>query len=158
MESINRFEPDYQLSLETPYLHHMEVALKRVTDIPVEVRGITGPDVAYAIIEQAFELSTRTREHFGALYLDAKNQVLAAHILHIGTFNMTNISARDILQPAFLHSASNIILFHNHPSGSTEPSGNDIASTCRLKIACGFVDIHLTDHLVIGHDAYQSLG
>ena len=118
---------------------------------------IKSPDDGYNIIEKVLSLSTKTKEHFGMLSLNTKNRVIGVHTLHIGSVNASICSPRDAFQQALLNNASSIVIFHNHPSGSTVPSKEDIDVTTRFYEAGKMIGIEVLDHLIIGEYNFISL-
>lgn len=157
-DSFNHDHTDVEVS--GPVLRQMDVELVLIKEHAVEPRVINHPGDTHALVEDVFSLSTKAREHFGALYLDAKRRVIAVHILHIGALNSTTSSSRDVAQAALLHNASAVILFHNHPSGDAEPSPEDVEFTLKLKLALIPLEIKVLDHIVIGRGdtPYASIG
>ncbi|RID88174.1 JAB domain-containing protein [Peribacillus asahii] len=98
-----------------------------------------------------------TQEHFVCLYLNTKNQVLHKRTIFIGSLNASIVHPREIFKEAFRRSAASIICLHNHPSGSPDPSKEDIEVTKRL-VECGkIIGIDLLDHIIIGEHKYVSL-
>lgn len=103
------------------------------------------------------ELKDLRQEHLMALYLNTKNEMIKKETLFIGSLNQSVAHPREIFRSAVKYSAARIILVHNHPSGDTYPSENDIEFTKRV-VECGeLMGIELLDHLVIGHQSYSSL-
>lgn len=98
------------------------------------------------------EMQLLQHEEFRALFLNTKNHVLAVQTISIGTLNASLVHPRELFKPAILRSAAAVIVCHNHPSGDTEPSSEDIALTRRLKEAGDIVGIELLDHIIIGTD------
>lgn len=96
-------------------------------------------------------------EELHALYLDTKCQLIKDTTVTIGSVNKSMMATREILVEALRFNAVNIIMVHNHPSGDSTPSPNDISSTNVLKKACDLVGICLLDHIVIGDRNYSSL-
>jgi DNA repair protein RadC len=92
------------------------------------------------------------REQFIALYLDARSQVIAHHIVSVGTTNATLVHPREVFKPAIIKNACAVIVAHNHPSGGAEPSENDLELTERLREAGRILGIELMDHLIITPD------
>ena len=74
-----------------------------------------------------------------------------------GTVNKTILSSRDIFIEALKYEAVYIILVHNHPSGYPEPSKEDIQLTAKIKKAGELLDIHLSDHIIVGNNCYTSM-
>ncbi|MFP7299833.1 RadC family protein [Neobacillus niacini] len=98
-----------------------------------------------------------TQEHFVCLYLNTKNQVLHKQTIFIGSLNASIVHPREVYREALKRSAASIIAIHNHPSGSPDPSREDIDVTKRL-VECGkLIGIELLDHLIIGENKFVSL-
>lgn len=96
-------------------------------------------------------------EHVYALYLDTELKLISFCEVTHGSATNSLFGIREILQRALLFGATQIILTHNHPSGNTEPSGQDISATQKLKDACKIIGVILVDHLVVGKTDYTSL-
>jgi len=96
-------------------------------------------------------------EVFCVMYLDAQNRVIAFDRLFIGTLTQTSVYPREIVRAALTHSASAVILAHNHPSGTTQPSDADVALTRTLKAALALVDVRVLDHVIVGGDKALSM-
>ena len=90
------------------------------------------------------------------LCLDTKNKVISKNIVTIGTLDSSIIHLRDVFRIAILNNANKIILAHNHPSGDTEPSIEDLDITKQIKKAGELIGIKLLDHLIIGNN-YKSI-
>ena len=101
-------------------------------------------------------LSGERVEKFLAIYLNAKNEVLAIEILHEGTINQTVVYPRKAIEKAFKHNAQSVIFVHNHPSGDATPSNIDRELTAVLGRAAMAVDIVVHDHLIIGRNKHFS--
>ena len=89
-------------------------------------------------------------------YLTTGNTVISVEMLFKGALDSVVISPRIILAKALSLNASNIILFHNHPSGSVLPSVSDIKMTTNLKKACSLLEVGLLDHLIISKNLCYS--
>lgn len=98
-----------------------------------------------------------TREHFLAMLLDKKNQVLAVRVISIGGLTSSVVHPREVFREAVLASAAAVILLHNHPSGNPNPSEEDVSLTERLAEAGRIMGIDVIDHIVIGDNEYISL-
>ncbi|WP_058836230.1 RadC family protein [Luteimonas abyssi] len=96
-------------------------------------------------------------EVFAVLFLDTRHRALAFEELFRGTIDGAEVHPREIVRRALAHNAAAMIVGHNHPSGSTEPSAADRAVTAQLKQALALVDIRLLDHFVVGDGAPVSL-
>jgi len=98
----------------------------------------------------------KSRECFKAVYLDAKNRILATETLFQGTLTASSVYPREVVRAALDHHAAALIFAHNHPSGDPEPSEEDIAITRRLIFACQMMGITIHEHVIIGHNRYFS--
>jgi DNA repair protein RadC len=94
-------------------------------------------------------LGKKAYESFAVLFLDVKNRLIAAEELFRGTLMHTSVYPREVVKAALAHNAASIILAHNHPSGTPEPSAADRTLTSALKQALGLVDIRVLDHFVV---------
>lgn len=99
----------------------------------------------------------RTQEYLVALMLNARYELLGKRVVAIGTLNRVSVVPRDILIPALELNAAVVILAHNHPSGSIQPSKDDVLVTKKIKEALDLVGIKLLDHLVVGKNAWMSI-
>lgn len=103
------------------------------------------------------EMSTLDREHFRAILLDTKNRILGLRTISIGSLNSSVVHAREVFKAAVHESAQAIVLVHNHPSGSPEPSPEDLAVTGRLAEAGRILGIEVVDHVILGSQGFISL-
>ncbi len=101
-------------------------------------------------------LGTAKQEQFLVVCLNSKNQVTAEKMISKGTVNECRVSPLDVLHFAVQECANRIMLFHNHPSGDSTPSPQDIALTKRISAAADVLDITVLDHVVIGRSNYVS--
>ncbi len=97
------------------------------------------------------------QERLGAIYLDAKHRVIRQREIYIGTLNSAVVSTRDVLRFALDDHAASLVVFHNHPSGSPEPSGEDLLFTRKLVEAGKVLGVDVLDHLILGAGRYVSL-
>lgn len=91
-----------------------------------------------------------TREELHVLYLNSKNQLIKDEVNNYGSINSVNVNNREIIKQCLILGATNIILCHNHPSGDTSPSREDINITINLQNILNFLEIRLVDHIIIG--------
>jgi DNA repair protein RadC len=102
------------------------------------------------------------REHFWALALNTKNQLLRMVEVSVGSLNASIVHPRELFKDAVKVSAASIVIVHNHPSGDPTPSGADIQLTRRLVKAGDVLGIEVLDHVVIGdggeHASLRDLG
>lgn len=95
-------------------------------------------------------IRSHEQESFAVLYLNAKNVVIDARTLFIGTVNGANVYPRDIFREAVRRNAVSIIVGHNHPSGDVTPSREDFLLTERLQDAADIIGINFLDHIILG--------
>jgi DNA repair protein RadC len=95
-------------------------------------------------------------EGFKMLFLDNRNQLIAMETLKNGTVNQTIVFPRKIVERALYHHAVGVLIAHNHPSGSLEPSQEDQEVTKDIREALKTVDITLLDHIIIGGNEFFS--
>ena len=100
-------------------------------------------------------LSTARQEEFHILILDKKHRVIEEKLITVGTLNQTLIHPREIFAPAIELRAAAIILIHNHPSGDSKASDQDIGITKRLREVGKVVGIKVMDHVIIGEDYFS---
>lgn len=110
-------------------------------------------EVADLVMEEMRHLD---REHFRAVVLGTKNQVLAVEPVSVGTLNSSLVHPREVFKAAIRHNAAALILVHNHPSGDPFPSHDDATVTTRLVEAGKILGIEILDHVVIGDRCYVS--
>lgn len=89
-------------------------------------------------------------EVFGCLFLDTKHRPLAFEVLFRGTINQASVYPREVVRRSLLHNAAALILCHNHPSGHSEPSEDDVHMTLVLKRALALIDVRVLDHVIVG--------
>lgn len=95
-------------------------------------------------------------EQFRILFLDRKNNLIADEVQQRGTVHHTPVYPREVVKRALILNASALIVVHNHPSGDSKPSRDDIEMTRQLKAAADALEIALHDHIVIGHGNHAS--
>jgi len=102
------------------------------------------------------DIRSHKKEHFVVFFLDARNQEIRREIVSVGTLNANLVHPREVFEPAIAHSAAQIIVAHNHPSGNTEPSEEDRVITTRLADAGRILGIEIVDHIVVSRDGFTS--
>ncbi len=101
------------------------------------------------MMAQAVYMRDKTREHFMAIYLNARNEMIFKKPMFIGTLNANLVHPREIFAEALKQNAASVILAHNHPSGDPEPSEDDLTITKRLVEAGKIMGIDVLDHIII---------
>lgn len=116
---------------------------------------IQNPQDAIRILGDAFK--DYDREVVGVVHLRSDNVPINMTIVSMGCLNQSLVHPREMMKAAFLSNAAAIMMFHNHPSGSLEPSREDIAITNRMQQLCMMAGIPVLDHIIIGqNDFYYS--
>jgi DNA repair protein RadC len=101
-------------------------------------------------------LRDKSKEVFMIIYLNGRNQILKMEKLFEGTLNTSAVYPRELVKRALENDASALVLVHNHPSGNSSPSQDDLTITKKLKDAVKTIDIYIHDHLIIaGNDVYS---
>ena len=95
-------------------------------------------------------------EVFIVLFLDSQNRLLSAAEMFRGTLAQTSVYPREVVKSALQRNAAAVVLAHNHPSGSAEPSRADEHLTQTLKAALALVDVRILDHFVVAGDRATS--
>ena len=102
------------------------------------------------------KIANLDHEEFWTIFLNQANRILSITQISKGGITDTPVDTRIIMQQAVLHKATQIILCHNHPSGSVTPSRADIRLTEKLRKAAELMDILLVDHLILHRQQYFS--
>lgn len=96
------------------------------------------------------------QEQFHIVLLNSANKMIKSRLVTEGILNSSLVHPREVFRYAIIESAASIILIHNHPSGNTTPSTEDISVTKKLVKAADFIDIPILDHLIIAGDSFLS--
>ena len=99
------------------------------------------------------KLGTLEHEVFAVIHLDAQHRVIEYVEMLRGTVTQTSVYPREVVKLALEANAAAVILVHNHPSGSLEPSTADVALTDTLKKALALVDVRVLDHFIVAGNA-----
>jgi len=94
-------------------------------------------------------LAHKKHESFAVLFLDNQHKLLALEELFRGTLAQTSVYPREVVLRALHHHAAAVVLAHNHPSGTVQPSRADEALTQALKAALALVDVRVLDHVIV---------
>jgi len=127
-------------------------SVKYISDLPLD--QFLDPLSAYAACKF---LIPKKKEHFVAFYLNARNSLIKKEIISVGTLTTTLVHPREVFHPAVKYSAARILVCHNHPSGDSEPSAEDLALTRRLRQAGDILGIELVDHIIVAKHGFCSL-
>lgn len=130
----------------------MEIGRRVSSEVVSKKPKLINPDKVKHYVEHTFQWSLRDskKEMFAIIFLDTKLKPISHFISTIGSNKESIVDIPDIIRKSTQANASAIILIHNHPSGETEPSPEDIDSTRRVIQACQLVGIMVVDHIIIG--------
>lgn len=127
---------------------------RRLATTGIERASITSPADAAALCG---DMSTFDVEHLRVIMLNTKNNVLGIADVYKGSVNSSQIRLGEVFRPALQRNAPSVVIAHNHPSGSSEPSPDDVAVTRALVQAGKLLDIQVLDHIILGHSQWVSL-
>ncbi len=94
-------------------------------------------------------LAARSHEVFAVIFLDVQNRLLAMEELFRGTLTQTSVYPREVVLRALHHQCAAVVLAHNHPSGSVQPSRADEALTQTIRSALALIDVRVLDHVIV---------
>lgn len=109
------------------------------------------------VLAHVGDIRNSHREKVVALYLDARHRPIHRELIAVGGLRVSVVQPRDILAPAIQRPAAGIILAHNHPSGDTRPSPEDLEVTRQLAAAARVFGLDLVDHVVVSRSGYTSI-
>lgn len=101
-------------------------------------------------------LRDEVKEKFIVVCLNTSNQIIKYETISVGNLNSSIVHPREVFKVAIDNNSASLFLMHNHPSGNTEPSREDISITKRLVDAGKILDINILDHLILAGDKYSS--
>jgi DNA repair protein RadC len=111
----------------------------------------------HEIFHELKDIRSSKKEHFIAFYLDVRNRVIKRETISLGTLNASLVHPREVFEPAVRLTAASIILTHNHPSGLSTPSDEDLKLTMRLVKVGEILGIKITDHIIVCEKEYTSM-
>jgi DNA repair protein RadC len=120
---------------------------RRMYDIGSSEKSIVrNSEDAYRILR---DISQKKQEYVVALFLNSRFEVLERRTICIGSLDSVSVLPRDVIIPALELNCSSVVLAHNHPSGDSTPSSEDILITKRIEQGLSLVGLNLLDHIVI---------
>jgi DNA repair protein RadC len=121
----------------------------------VERKQICSPaDAANLLLS---EMSALEQEELRVMILDTRNRVLSVDTIYRGNVNTSIVRNAEVFREAIRRNAPAVIVFHNHPSGSPDPSPEDVSTTRSMISAGKMLDIEVMDHIIFGRNRYVSL-
>lgn len=131
-----------------------ELAGRREMERDLGEYAITDPESLVKALRGT--IRDKAKEHFKLILLNTRNKVIRISTISVGTLNASLVHPREVFKEALTHNASSLILAHNHPSGDTEPSEEDIRITRRLRDAGRIMGVEVLDHIIITRNSYFS--
>lgn len=130
----------------------LEIGKRFYEEKAKDMKKIKSPDDAIDFVSEYYGgyLRDAKKEFFNIILLDIKNKIIRNIEISKGSIDTSVVDIKEIIKEATAESASSIILVHNHPSGETEPSLEDINLTNRIVDACKIFGIKVLDHIIIG--------
>jgi DNA repair protein RadC len=118
------------------------------------IKKIISPaDIAEIFIPM---MRDKVKEEFYVICLNTANKITKMELISVGNLNASVVHPREVFKAAIENNAAHIILLHNHPSGNTAPSNEDIELTRQMVEAGKVMNIHVFDHLIIAGNKYVS--
>jgi DNA repair protein RadC len=109
---------------------------------------------AKQVFDYLHDMRALPKEHLRGLYLDNRFRLVHDEVISIGSLDANLVHPREVFRPALDHGAAAVILAHNHPSGSTEPSDADRIVTAQLVEAGKIMGVHVLDHIIIARHGF----
>ncbi|MGK5013820.1 RadC family protein [Janthinobacterium sp. HLS12-2] len=125
----------------------MELARRAIIEDLQEGQALSSPHAVKDYLR--LTLGSLAHEAFHVLFLDVKNRLITTREMFRGTLTHTSVYPREVVKQALLHNAASVMLAHNHPSGTPEPSESDLLLTRTLVQALSLVDVRILDHFVV---------
>lgn len=135
-------------------LASIEIVKRQMKEETVGQQIVNGPGDVLSYL--TLTMSNLREEVFKVLYLNSANVIIAGEVLSKGTVNQSAVYPREVIKRALELGATGVIFVHNHPSGNSTPSKNDLELTRKLSDACRTVDIVPLDHFIITQNGYLS--
>lgn len=137
-----------RMAIEERVFEESEAMKRRNSDT------ITSPDKLFEIIKS--KITQFSKEHFFVVSLDTRNNLIGVDEISVGTLTASLVHPRETFESAIRRHAAKIIISHNHPSGETDPSDDDMKITRRLVDAGKIMGIEVLDHIIVTKTSYLS--
>ncbi len=141
---------------EDDIIRHALAILERRVKAPDAVFQSPNAVKQFLIMRNAAE-NDQFVERFTILFLDTQNCMVAIENMFTGTLSQTNVYPREVVRAALKHNAAAVVLSHNHPSGSVQPSRADEHLTQTLKTSLALVNVRVLDHIIVGQGQALSM-
>jgi len=125
-------------------------------DLEPELKDFDIKDPQSVVKAIRASIKDKAKEHFKLILLNPRNKIIGISTISIGTLNASLVHPREVFKDAITHNAYSVVLAHNHPSGDSEPSEDDLMITKKLVEAGKILDIKVIDHIIITKSGYFS--
>ncbi|HBB64632.1 TPA: hypothetical protein DCZ77_01525 [Patescibacteria group bacterium] len=115
---------------------------------------ITDSEGAYSLLK---DMGSLQRERVDIVCLNSRFEYICRESIALGSLNCANLSPREVIYTAVINNSAFVILAHNHPSGDSTPSVEDVTLTKRIQESLDLVGIQLLDHIVIAKKSFNSV-
>lgn len=133
----------------------VELGRRLATGSGVAKPAVKSPADVFNLVKE--RMRYYDREHFKAIFLNTKHQVITIETVSVGSLNSSLVHPRELFKNSIKRSAAALILVHNHPSGDPTPSPEDADITRRLAEVGNIIGIQVLDHIIIGDNKFISL-
>ena len=133
----------------------LELARRAMAQQLRERQVFSSPDGVKQYLQ--LHLARQPHEVFAVMFLDAQNRLIDLEVMFRGTLTQTSVYPREIVLRALQRHAASVVLAHNHPSGTVQPSRADEALTHTLKAALALVDVRVLDHVIVAPGSSLSM-
>jgi DNA repair protein RadC len=133
----------------------LELARRALAEQLRERAALDSPQAVKDYLQ--LQLASKKHECFAVLFLDNQHKLLALEELFRGTLTQTSVYPREVVLRALHHHAAAVVLAHNHPSGTVQPSRADETLTQALKAALALVDVRVLDHVIVAQGQTLSM-
>lgn len=125
----------------------LELARRALAEQLRERAALDSPQAVKDYLQ--LQLARKKHECFAVLFLDNQHRLLALEEMFRGTLAQTSVYPREVVLRALHHHAAAVVLAHNHPSGTVQPSRADETLTQALKAALALIDVRVLDHVIV---------
>lgn len=132
----------------------LKILEKRLRHPTLDIK-LESPDDAKRYL--TLHLAEMENECFATMFLNTRHTLIEYRVMFTGTVDAASVHVRPIIQHALKINATALILAHNHPSGDPTPSMHDHTLTKRMREACGYFDMRVLDHMIVGGSTVYSL-
>lgn len=144
---------------KTKLTEKQRVVLEKEVSVycPEVDRKMNGPEKIVKLAREYLRMQELPEEYMYMVCMNTKLDMTGVFEISHGNVNSSVVGTREVFQKALLANAVSVIFIHNHPSGDSTPSREDVKVTERLKEAGNILGVDVLDHIIIGRPGYTSL-